>query len=581
MKRLSAYLCFALAVLLAAPAHAYKPQCKDASGRLIQCTGNLDNTQAPTSIAASTLTGAVGVPNGGTGATSMTAHGAVVVDGSGTALQATNAPTTAGQHLMWDGAQWLPGIQTGTVYYFRRDASDIGGGYEQITQTPQTGAEKTASTTLNNASGTVVFDRYATNVGEPGLTQLLAGTWEFDIYAQVSSTAGGNSTNVVIQVYQRTTGGTETLLFSTTSPALDSTSPKLYSWLYTQAADIALAITDRLVVKVAATNSSVTNRTVTFYYEGTSRYSHFHPPFLSLIDGGSLVTVGGTQTITGAKTFSVAPIMSGANITAATVPAAKLSGGTLGRLLYDDGTGGAWLGVGTSGYLLQSAAPGFAPVWSNTISGITIPADLNTITNLTTASLAPAFVLGAANGGTGQSTYTAGQTLYATGATTLAKLSIGAANTVYTSTGSAPSWAALPTASSGSAVLGAAFPLTTTDVYQDTGLNASLPSAGTYQITAQVKATLLATTGAPYAVCRLYNVTAGAAVTNTELFVAFAPAAGTYGINTATGIYVVTIGSAATVRLDCARRQATVWSQAEISSDPDGKTLITWVKWAS
>jgi len=79
---------------------------------------------------------------------------------------------------VWDGAQWLPGLQTGTVYYFRRDASDIGGGYEQITQTPQTGAEKTASTTLNNASGTVVFDQYATNPGEPGLTQLLAGTWE-------------------------------------------------------------------------------------------------------------------------------------------------------------------------------------------------------------------------------------------------------------------------------------------------------------------------------------------------------------------------------------------------------------------
>ena len=581
MKRLSVYLCFALAVLLAAPAHAYKPQCKDASGRLIQCTGTLDNSQAPAAIAAGTITGTLGVSQGGTGATAVTAHGVMVANGSGTALQSTNAPTTPGQHLIWDGAQWLPGLQTGTVYYFRRDASDIGGGYEQITKTPQTGAEKTASTTLNNASGTVVFDRYATNVGEPGLTQLLAGTWEFDIYAQVSSTAGGNSTNVVIQVYQRTTGGTETLLFSTTSPALDSTSPKLYSWLYTQAADIALDITDRLVVKVAATNSSASNRTVTFYYEGTARYSHFHPPFLSLVDGGSLVTIGGTQTITGAKTFSVAPIMSGANITAATVPAAKLSGGTLGRLLYDDGTGGAWLGAGTSGYLLQSAAPGFAPVWSNTLSGITIPADLNTITNLTTASLAPAFVLGAANGGTGQSTYTAGQTLYATGATTLAKLSIGAANTVYTSTGSAPSWAALPTASSGSSVLGAAFPLTSTDTYQDTGLSVSTPSGGEHQITAQVKATLLATTGSPYATCRLYNVTAGAVLANSELFVAFSPAAGTYGINTATAQKTYTLDAASTIRLECARRQATVWSVSEISSDVDGRTVLSYVKLAS
>lgn len=281
----------------------------------------------------------VPIANGGTGTTSVTAHGVMVANGSATALQSTNAPTATGQHLIWDGAQWLPGIQTGTVYYFRRDASDIGGGYEQITQSPQTGAEKTDSTTLNNASGTVIFDLYATNAGEPGLTQLLAGTWEFDIYGQVSSTAGGNTTNIVLQVYKRTTGGVETLLFSTTSPALDSTSVKLYSWLYTQPADILLDITDRLVVKVAATNSSVSNRTVTFYYEGTTHYSHFHPPFLSLIDGSALVTIGGTQTITGAKTFNIAPVMSGASITSNTLPLAALVGGAAGYPLTGNGAG--------------------------------------------------------------------------------------------------------------------------------------------------------------------------------------------------------------------------------------------------
>lgn len=296
---------------------------------------------------------------------------------------------------------------------------------------------------------------------------------------------------------------------------------------------------------------------------------------LSAASNGVVVKSGSAMATT------TAPTMSGANITAATVPAAKLTGGTLGRLLYDDGTGGAWTGIGTSGNLLQSAAPGFAPVWSNTLSGITIPADLNTITNLTTASLAPAFVLGAANGGTGQSTYTAGQTLYATGATTLSKLNIGAANTVYTSTGSAPSWAALPTASSASAVLGAAFPLTSTGTYQDTGLSVSLPSAGTYLITAQVKATLLSTVGAPYATARLYNVTAGAAVSESELFVAFSPTAGTYAINTATLTKVITVGAASTIRLEAARQQATSWTTSDISSDVDGRTVLSYVKLAS
>lgn len=52
----------------------------------------------------------------------------------------------------------------------------------------------------------------------------------------------------------------------------------------------------------------------------------------------------------------------------------------------------------------------------------------------------PSGVLPVASGGTGLSSYTAGDLVYATGTTTLAKLGIGAANRVLTSTGSAPQW---------------------------------------------------------------------------------------------------------------------------------------------
>ncbi len=48
----------------------------------------------------------------------------------------------------------------------------------------------------------------------------------------------------------------------------------------------------------------------------------------------------------------------------------------------------------------------------------------------------------AANGGTGQSSYTAGDLLYATGSTALSKLGIGASTTILTSSGSAPQWSA-------------------------------------------------------------------------------------------------------------------------------------------
>lgn len=48
----------------------------------------------------------------------------------------------------------------------------------------------------------------------------------------------------------------------------------------------------------------------------------------------------------------------------------------------------------------------------------------------------------AANGGTGQSSYTSGDILYASGSTTLSKLAIGANGYVLTSNGSAPGWTA-------------------------------------------------------------------------------------------------------------------------------------------
>jgi hypothetical protein len=47
---------------------------------------------------------------------------------------------------------------------------------------------------------------------------------------------------------------------------------------------------------------------------------------------------------------------------------------------------------------------------------------------------------GAANGGTGQTSYAVGDMLYASGITALSKLGIGSANTVLTSSGTAPQW---------------------------------------------------------------------------------------------------------------------------------------------
>ena len=60
---------------------------------------------------------------------------------------------------------------------------------------------------------------------------------------------------------------------------------------------------------------------------------------------------------------------------------------------------------------------------------------VNALNAITLASPLPA-----ASGGTGQSSYTAGDLLYATGATALSKLGVGTADQVLTSSGTAPQW---------------------------------------------------------------------------------------------------------------------------------------------
>jgi len=84
--------------------------------------------------------------------------------------------------------------------------------------------------------------------------------------------------------------------------------------------------------------------------------------------------------------------------------------------------------------------------WRNNAAGGNNTLSTDTSDNLTYNGAIIASVAGlvpVAAGGTGIASYTAGDTLYASGATTLSKLAIGTANKAYVSTGTAPSWALL------------------------------------------------------------------------------------------------------------------------------------------
>lgn len=99
--------------------------------------------------------------------------------------------------------------------------------------------------------------------------------------------------------------------------------------------------------------------------------------------------------------------------------------------------------IAINGNQITSGTVG-SPYISGSYTGITGVGTLS-------AGVWNATVIGVGYGGTGLTSYTTGDTIYASGTTTLSRLAIGAANTVMTSTGSAPQYVAQSTLSVGSA----------------------------------------------------------------------------------------------------------------------------------
>lgn len=117
---------------------------------------------------------------------------------------------------------------------------------------------------------------------------------------------------------------------------------------------------------------------------------------------------------------------------------------TTGDLLYASGSNTlSKLTIGTTGQVLTVS--GGIPTWAASTGGVTsFQTSLNGLTpaTSTTGAVTLAGTLGATSGGTGQSTYTTGDILYASTTNVLSKLAAGTNGQVLTLSGGVPSWAA-------------------------------------------------------------------------------------------------------------------------------------------
>jgi len=127
---------------------------------------------------------------------------------------------------------------------------------------------------------------------------------------------------------------------------------------------------------------------------------------------------------------------------------ASLSASTQGMLLYRNASGWVPLSPGTSGQYLVTGGSGANPSWVSAVASGVASFSAGTTgftpSTATTGAVTLSGTLISANGGTGFSSYAAGDLLYGISAGTLQKLTIGSNNQILTIAGGLPSWGAQP-----------------------------------------------------------------------------------------------------------------------------------------
>ena len=180
-------------------------------------------------------------------------------------------------------------------YFFNDTASNIGGIYFKMLDTPTGEGESTFTIAGLGTGDDQALTNFATDPGAPGVFTLEKGVYEGHIHAE--KTVGTKPVKMHFEVYSRATDTTETLI-ATSEESAFITSKTQVDVHATLTADVTIATTDRVIVKwlanVDATGSAVT---IVLYAEGTNS-SRLKVPISSNVLNQIYIRQDGTKELT-------------------------------------------------------------------------------------------------------------------------------------------------------------------------------------------------------------------------------------------------------------------------------------------
>lgn len=255
-------------------------------------------------------------------------------------------PSAAGQVLTWNGTEWVPALGGGgsggggVIYYF--DQANPGDppivGLNAATKTIDTTAQVATTTVTSGAlgAGWTFVAGFVTDVGVPGTTDVPAGVWDFNVWADTSSVVP-NDVSFRASIYSYN-GVAPTLIATSVSIGVSNPGAQTQYITSVLVPATVIAVTDRVYVVLEAT-TNVPGDTITFSFGGLTP-SHIHTTLPSVGGTGIVHVVNGViQTPASPVNFA-----GGATEITGTLPIANGGTGlattpTNGQLLIGNGAG--------------------------------------------------------------------------------------------------------------------------------------------------------------------------------------------------------------------------------------------------